>query len=216
MTPSDRPPAKPWPHSAGIGHQGVFLAFGGHTRITIPEGTSMPRQTILLIAAAGTLALPAAAQTLDLPPRKAGLWEVTTTLEKPRGMPPMAAQMCLDAATDRDLMENALKLTGGNCTSLNTRRQGQTYVVDADCRFGSTTAKSKTVISGDFGSAYTLRMEGTTEDGAGKGRQPAVMTQTAKWKSANCPGMRPGDITMFGGIKVNIKQLKSLPAGLLR
>src|SRR5262245_65291892 len=179
----------------------------------------MSRSGTLLLAAAG-LAAPLAlnAQSPDLPPRKPGLWEVTTIVEKPMAMPPVSAQMCLDAATDREMMDHALKLTGSKCTSLNTRRQGRTYVIEADCQFGGMATKSKVVISGDFSSAYTLRSEGTTEGapGAGKAPRSALMTQTATWKSADCPGMRPGDTTLFGGIKVNIKQMKSLPPGLLR
>lgn len=174
----------------------------------------MQRRTGLLLAVAAGLALPAAAQSLDLPRRKAGLWEITTTMEKPRGMPEMEVRMCLDAATDRELMDYALKLSGDQCKSLTTKRQGRSYVIDADCSFAGAATKTKTVITGDFNSAYTVRIEGTME--AGKGPQSTLLTQEAKWKGADCPGMKPGDITMFGGIKINIKQLKSLPAGLLR
>jgi len=76
----------------------------------------MKRPTAFLLAAAAVLAAPLAlsGQTLDLPPRKAGLWEITTAIEKPRGMPSMAAQMCLDPATDRELMDHALKLTAAS------------------------------------------------------------------------------------------------------
>ena len=179
----------------------------------------MSRRGTFLLAAAG-LAAPLAlnAQSPDLPPRKPGLWEVTTTVEKPRALPPVPAQMCLDAATDREMMDHALKLVGGNCTGLSTRRQGRTYVIEADCKLGGMPAKYKVVISGDFNSAYTLRSEGTTEGApdAGKAPRSALMIQTATWKSADCPGMRPGVMTMFGVIKVNIKQMKSLPPGLLR
>jgi hypothetical protein len=178
----------------------------------------MSRSGTFLLAAAGLAAVPLAlnAQSPDLPPRKPGLWEITTTVEKPRALPPVPAQICLDAATDREMMDHALKLAGGQCTSLNTRRQGQAYVIDADCKLGGMPAKYKIAISGDFSSAYTLRSEGTTEGASGKEPRSALMTQTATWKSADCPGMRPGDITLFGGIKVNIKQMKSLPPGLLR
>ena len=168
------------------------------------------------ILVAAVLPIAATAQTLDLPPRKAGLWEITTSIEKPKGMPALAAQMCLDAATDREMMDYALRLTGGSCKSLTAKRQGQTFVIDADCKFGPTANKTRTVITGDFQSAYTVRTEGTMEGGPGaeKGPQPTLMTQTAKWKGADCTGMRPGDISMFGGIKLNVKQLKSLPLQL--
>jgi hypothetical protein len=42
-----------------------------------------------------------------------------------------------------------------------------------------------------------------------------LTTQTATWKSADCPGMKPGDISLFGGVKMNINQLKAL-SGLIR
>src|SRR5688572_8334199 len=82
------------------------------------------RATALAIfVTAVPLALPA--QTLDLPPRKAGLWELSTKIEKPQATPPLVAQMCLDAATDRDLMCYALKLTDGTCKKLTSKREGK-------------------------------------------------------------------------------------------
>ena len=180
----------------------------------------MTRPTAVLLAAAmlaAPLAVGASAQTLDLPPRRAGLWEITMTMEKPKGLPPFTSKVCLDPATDRELMDHGLKLTDGKCKSFTVRRQGQSYVIDANCTFGGAASKTKTVITGDFSSAYTRRTEGTVEGapGAEKGPQSTLMTQTATWKSADCPGMKPGDMTMLGGIKVNVKQLKAL-SGLIR
>jgi hypothetical protein len=178
------------------------------------KGKPMKIPTSVLIASAA-LATPLAlgAQTLDLPPRKAGLWDVTTVVEKPAGVPMVTAQMCLDPATDRELMDYALKLSG-NCKSLAAKREGKGLVIDADCTIGGKATKSKVVLTGDFQSAYTARIEGTM-DGGGKGPQSMLTTQTASWKGADCAGMKPGDITMFGGVKINIKQLKAL-SGLIR
>ena len=179
----------------------------------------MMRATAVLLAAAALAAPPpsASAQTLDLPARKAGLWEISMTVEKPKAMPAFTSQMCLDPATDREMMDYGLKLAGGKCRSLTTRRQGQSYVIETDCTVAGIASKSKIVITGDFGSAYTVRAEGMLEGGPGaeKAPQSMLMTQVAKWKSADCPGMKPGDMTMGGGIKVNIKQLKAL-SGLIR
>jgi hypothetical protein len=179
------------------------------------KGKPMKTPTAVLIAA-GVLATPLAlgAQTLDLPPRKPGLWDVTTVVEKPAGVPMVTAQMCLDPVTDRELMDYALKLSG-NCKSLTARREGKSLVIDADCTIGGKATKSKVVLTGDFQSAYTARIEGTMDGGGSKGPQSMLTTQTASWKGAGCPGMKPGDITMFGGVKVNIKQLKAL-SGLIR
>jgi hypothetical protein len=175
--------------------------------------------TTLLAVAALTAPLAVGAQTLDLPPRRAGLWEVTTTVEKPKGLPAFTTKMCLNLATDRELMDHTLKLSEGRCKTLTVKRQsqGQSFVIDTDCTVAGAATRSKIVITGDFDSAYTLRMEGTVEGvrGTGKGPQPTLMTQTATWKSADCPRMKPGDMTMPGGLKVNVKQLKAL-SGLIR
>ncbi len=175
------------------------------------------RPTAILLAAALAAPLTAGAQTLDLPARKAGLWEIAMATEKPKGVPPFTTKVCLDPATDRELMDYGLKLAGGKCKSLTSRRQGQSYVIDADCSIAGAASRTRIVIAGDFGSAYTLRVEGTVEGlpASGKGPQSTQMTQTATWKSAECPGMKPGDMTMPGGLKVNIKQLKAL-SGLIR
>jgi hypothetical protein len=167
---------------------------------------------ILLTAVALGMPLTVSAQALDLPPRKAGLWEITMAMEKPKGLPAFTSKVCLDPATDRELMDHGLKLAGGKCRNLTSRRQGQSYVIDADCKFGGTASKARIVITGDFGSAYTLRMEGS---GSEKGPRETLMTQTAAWKGADCAGMKPGDMTVPGGLRVNVEQLKAL-SGLLR
>ena len=130
---------------------------------------------------AATLA--AAAQTIDLPPRKAGQWEVRMVTEKPASGPSMHAQMCIDAATDRDLMDFGLKMSKDSCKRYDVKRAGAAWVIDAECTFGPVKSTTKTTISGDFQSTVTVRTEGTTEGfpGAGSGPQPTLMTQTARW-----------------------------------
>jgi Protein of unknown function (DUF3617) len=163
-----------------------------------------------VVAMAATLA--AAAQTIDLPPRKAGQWEVRMVTEKPASGPSMNAQMCIDAATDRDLMDFGLKMSKDSCKRYDVKRAGAAWVIDAECTFGPVKSVTKTTISGDFQSTVTVRTEGTTEGfpGAGSGPQPTLMTQTARWVGACADGMRPGDISMGGGIRMNVKQVKKL------
>ena len=65
----------------------------------------MNRTAALLAAAALTVPVALVAQTLDLPQRKAGLWEVTMTVEQPKGMPAMTsssfATSCVAGLTPR-------------------------------------------------------------------------------------------------------------------
>jgi hypothetical protein len=163
--------------------------------------------TFALAAAALTAPLSLNAQSLDLPPRRAGLWEMTSTTVKPKATT-MPMKMCADPETDKELMEYGLSLAG-TCKSV-TKREGSTFVIDAECTSKEQTAKSRTVITGDLQSAYTVRSEGTI-GGGGKPPQPTLATITAAWKSAECPGMKPGDVALFGGVvRLNIKQIKTL------
>lgn len=159
-------------------------------------------------------ALPAAAQSnLDFPARRAGHWEIRVVTEKPTGAPTLDTGVCLDAATDSELMEFGLRMSKDACTRFDMKRTGQTVVIHSDCRFGPVSSNTRTTMSGDFQSTYSIRIEGTTEGmpGVAKGKQDTLIVQTARWTAAACPaGMKPGDFTLPGGIKFNIKQAKQL------
>lgn len=153
--------------------------------------------------------LAAAAQWIDLPPRKPGLWETRMVSEQPAGMPAITAQMCIDPATDREMMEFGLKMSKDACKRFDMKRAGGTWTIDAECAFGGMKTTTKTTISGDFQSSMSVRIEGTM-DGMGAGPQKTLMTQTATWKGPCTDGMKPGDISMGQGIKMNVRQLKKL------
>jgi hypothetical protein len=132
--------------------------------------------------------------------------------EQPAGGPTITSQMCVDAATDREMMEFGLKMSKGSCQKFDMKRAGPGWVIDAQCAFGPVKTVTKTTISGDFQSILTMRVEGTAEGipGAGSGPQPTVMTQTATWKGACTDGMKPGDVSLGNGIRMNVKQIQKL------
>src|SRR6476659_7381307 len=129
------------------------------------------------------------AGALDLPARKAGLWDMKMTFEG-RNLPAQAMQHCIDAETDK--LMNSI---GGN------------IVVDSVCKVGGATVTSHGVVSGDFNSAYTVKVT-STRDGAAAPGMPAGGTSNttieAKWTGACKPDQKPGDIIMAGGRKMNI------------
>lgn len=157
--------------------------------------------------------LPAAAETMDdLPRRKPGQWEIRLVTEKPAGAPTVVSQICIDAATDRELLEFGLRMSKETCSRYDMKRAGKTWVIDAQCTLGPVSSATHTTISGDFQSAMTVRIEGTTDGlpGRGHGTREILMTQQARWTGACANGMVPGDISMGKGIKFNVKQMKSL------
>lgn len=176
----------------------------------------MHRPGLVFCFALATLAAPlaAAAQSLaNLPPRKPGMWELRMVTEKPAGGPTIDAKICIDAATDRELMNFGLRMSKDTCKRYDMKKQGQAWVIDAECTFGPVSSATKTTISGDFQSTMNVRIEGTTEGipGVGKGPQQTLMTQTGRWAGAACTGgMVPGDIAMANGLKFNVKDIKGL------
>ena len=164
------------------------------------------RAAFAAAAIAGSAA--AIAQLPDLPARKPGLWETRMTTEQPAGTPVLTSQMCIDAATDREMFEFGLKMSKDTCNKFDSRRTGAGWVIDSECTFGPMKSVSRTTITGDFRTTMTVRIEGTV-DGMGAGPQKTLMTQTATWKGS-CGHLKPGDITMGKGVKMNVKQLQKL------
>ncbi len=157
------------------------------------------------LAAAALMAVPAAA--LDVPPRKPGLWSVTLGM---KGMPAnmagmMTSQHCVDASVDQ--MRNPV--TGNarteQCTKLTFDKTATGYTFDSTCAMDGGTIETHGVVIGSFDSAYQMDMT-TKHLGNAPPGMPAEshMTIDAKWLSACTAGMRPGDVLMANGMKMNV------------
>jgi hypothetical protein len=156
-----------------------------------------------LIFAAALVATAATAQ--DMPSRKAGLWEMTMTFEG-RGAPPQTMQQCIDAATDKSMQDMSAGPRGQSCSKRETKKVGNTIVFDTVCSMGAGTNTAHGVVSGDFNSAYTVKINSKREGGAPNPNMPPEtnMTVEAKWLGACKADQKPGDIIMANGMKMNI------------
>jgi len=143
------------------------------------------------------------ALALDLPARKAGLWEIKMSLEDGQ-MPAQTVQQCIDAATDKLIQE---KFNGQDiCPKQEMNKSGNTIVVDSSCKIGNTATTTHAVFEGDFDSAYTVKVATALEGGIKKN-----MTMQAKWLGACKPDQKPGDIEMPGGMKMNVLDMPKTP-----
>jgi Protein of unknown function (DUF3617) len=136
---------------------------------------------------------------------------MTITHEGGRKLPPQTMQHCTDAATDKMMRDMGSSLAAGMCQTRDIRRVGGTYVVDATCHIGPMTLHSHSVISGDFGSAYTIRVTSKAEGGppAARGMMGGTMVTQARWVGACKAGQKPGDIIMANGRTMNVRDLKN-------
>jgi len=149
---------------------------------------------------------PAAAQ--DMPARKVGLWEMTMTFEG-RGAPPQTMQQCIDAATDKAMQDMSAGVRGQSCSKREMKKVGNTIVFDSVCSMGGGTTTSHGVVSGDFNSAYTVKINSKREGGPAVPNMPAEtnMTIESKWLGACKADQKPGDIIMANGMKMNVNEI---------
>jgi len=160
-----------------------------------------------LVALACVLAaFSVAAAAVDLPKRKSGVWDITTS--QGNGAPGPSATMCVDESTD-DL---AQQLAAGaiSCSKQEIRREGDRYVADSVCRIGDSTATTRTVFTGSFASGYTADIQAKYSPplmGMSEGRSRI----SAKWLGPCRPGQRAGDLTLPNGTTINVFDAPGAP-----
>jgi Protein of unknown function (DUF3617) len=172
----------------------------------------MTRQLFSFRIAAGVLlaVLPAlAASAVELPTRKAGLWELKM-LRAGSPTPEMTMQHCTDETTDKKMTTSLSPMAKQNCTKNDTQKTATGYVTDSVCSFGGTTMTSHSEVTGDFNSAYSVKVT-SHNDGAPAGApRDTDMTLQAKWLGPCKADQKPGDIVMPGGFQMNITDMEKL------
>jgi Protein of unknown function (DUF3617) len=170
----------------------------------------MRRLLLVSLSAAGLLA-PISAGAVELPVRKAGLWEMKV-LNAGAPKPDMTMQQCTDESTDKDMSTSFSPMAKDICSKQDIQKTATGYVSDSVCGVAGMTIKSHAEINGDFNSAYTVKSTSHSEGGmAGAGRD-STTTIEAKWLGACKPDQKAGDIMMPGGMKINIKDMEKLKA----
>jgi hypothetical protein len=151
------------------------------------------------------------ASAVELPTRKAGLWEMKM-LRTGSAVPDMTMQHCTDATTDKE-MSTAFSPSGKDvCSKQDIQKTATGYVSDTVCGVAGMTITSHAEITGDFNSAYTVKSTSHSEHGpSGVPRDSTTMIE-AKWLGACKSDQKPGDIVMPGGMKMNIMDLEKLKA----
>ena len=155
------------------------------------------------------------ALALDMPTRKAGLWELKMEFQG-RNLPAQLMQQCTDATTDKLMTLNFGGAAERNCQKRDVNNSGGTITIDSVCQFGDATTTSHAVVSGDFNTAYTVQINSTRQGGRPiPGVAPGSeshMTIAAKWLGPCAAGQKPGDVMMGNGMKMNVLELQKAGA----
>ena len=150
------------------------------------------------------------AVAVELPVRKAGLWEMKVL--SGGSMPEMTMQQCTDETTDKDMSTAMSPMAKEMCSKQDIQKTSAGYLSDSVCAIAGTTIKSKAEITGDFNSAYTVKSTSRSEGGPAGAARDSSTTIEARWLGACKADQKAGDIMMPGGMKMNIKDMEKLKA----
>jgi hypothetical protein len=153
----------------------------------------------------------AAAAAVEMPVRKAGLWEMKV-LRTGSPMPEMTMKHCTDATTDKEMSTAFSPMSKDVCSKQDIQKTATGFVSDSVCGIAGMSITSHAEISGDFNSAYTVKSTSHSEHGpSGVPRDSTTMIE-AKWLGPCKADQKAGDIMMPGGMKMNIKDMEKLKA----
>ena len=171
----------------------------------------MTRRLLSLALGTGLLALLAApdARAVEMPVRKAGLWELKM-VRTGSPLPEMTMQHCTDENTDKAMTAAASPMSKEVCSKNDIQKTATGYVTDSVCSGAGMSITSHSEVTGDFNSAYTVKTTSRSERGPAGTPHDATTTIEAKWLGACKPDQKPGDIVMPGGFKMNVKDAEKL------
>jgi hypothetical protein len=169
----------------------------------------MTRQLVSLWLVASLMAVWPGPEAVELPLRKAGLWEMKL-VRTGSPLPEMTMQHCTDATTDKDMATASSPVAKEFCSRRDILQTATGYAMDSVCSVAGVSMTTHSEITGDFGSAYTVKTT-THSDRVVTGLpKDATTTIEAKWLGACKADQRPGDIVMPGGFKLNVKDAEKL------
>jgi hypothetical protein len=148
-------------------------------------------------------AVPAAPSPTAPPPRKPGLWRQTVSSDKTS----QTTRICLDASVDKVMNWWGAQADKSACSENTiTPRAGGGWDFRAVCETGPGGRTVSTgQASGDFGSRYTVDMTSvTTGAPAPLANGTRKIKIDAAWQGPCPPDMKPGDMALPGGMKINL------------
>jgi hypothetical protein len=137
------------------------------------------------------------ASAAELPARKAGLWEITSSASGRA----MKMQHCIDGSTDQAMQGHGGAAAASDCSKRDVQKSRSTMTVDSVCTVAGKAVTSHIVVNGSFDSEYTMAI--TSQGGGVPGGQSGV-TLTARWLGPCAADQKPGDMIMPNGTKMNI------------
>lgn len=151
-------------------------------------------------------AAPAAA-----PKRKPGLWAQTVST----GGMTQTSKICLDEATESRMTAWGQQMSDGMCARNVITPTPGGWSFESDCDMGQGgKSVTKGTATGDFNSKYVIKATTTTTGSSMPQANGAhEMEMTAVWEGPCPAGMKPGDMSLPGGMTINMNQMSGMARG---
>lgn len=145
---------------------------------------------------------------IGLPERKAGLWELKTTMDEGNGPRDQAMKMCIDARMEKNTVLASISDHKANCSTYNVKADGGGTTVDADCIYNERKVMSTTTMSGDFKTTFEIKIQSTTSDPEKKDQSVVIkrtITQLGKYLGDTCGDLKPGEAQSIDGTRILVQ-----------
>lgn len=183
----------------------AVLALAGCSKTTPTKDAQVMQVDKAAQPAAAAAPAATSAASAAMPERKAGLWEQTMSSEGIK----QTTRICIDKAVETKLNWTGQQAGKSGCEKTAiTPRAGGGWEFSSTCDLGAGgKIVSHGVASGDFGGHYSVDIDSTTT-GSSMPQANGVhrMKLDASWKGP-CPAdMKPGDMELPGGMKLNMTE----------
>jgi hypothetical protein len=149
----------------------------------------------------------AAETATDLPLRKAGRWEMKTSWDEGNGPREQLVTMCVDGDMERNTAAASATEHKQSCSKYDVAKSGDTFTIDATCRMNERDVTSHTEMSGDFKTAFKVKIDSTTSgtDGAQSITVKRTIIQEGKFAGDACGDLKAGEAMGADGHKIMVQ-----------
>lgn len=167
------------------------------------------RQPLTAFFACAAISTATFANDVTLPERKAGLWELKTSMDEGAGPRENAMKLCIDATMEATTVRTSLTEHKASCEKYDIVKANDVTTVDMSCKFNNRHVTGKTEMSGDFKSSFKVRIDSTTSDDAANDTRTVtvhrVITQEGTYVGESCGDLSPGQALTADGQKVLVQ-----------
>lgn len=172
-------------------------------------GTGPSRIAALLIGLSLMTLAVARAEDATMPARKAGVWQLKTSMDEGRGAREQSMKICIDAQMEANTVQASLIEHKKNCEKYEIKKDGGRTIVDMICSYNGRHVESRTEMDGDFTSAFKIKISSTTSDTREATQQTITVKRTilqdGTYVGENCGDLRPGEALAPDGTKVLVQ-----------